>query len=193
MARPAQKIDGRHARKARTREAIVEGLLSLLDEGVPEPTAAQIALRAGVAVRSIAQHFRTREQLMLALATRHIARQPSPPKDALEGPLEPRLAAFVAARARELETSRAMRRAAMRAADSSEAIAQALADVARRRRAALLTTLGPELKQSPPWVRHAVEALTSGPTWDSLRSDQHLSATAAETLVAQSVRQLLRP
>ena len=105
MPRPAIREDGRHARKARTRQAIVSALLELLDEGVPEPTAAQIAERAGVAVRSIAQHFRTREQLMLAIASQHVVRLPDVPKKAPEGPLAPRLEVFVNGRVHELESS----------------------------------------------------------------------------------------
>jgi AcrR family transcriptional regulator len=191
MPRPAIREDGRHARKARTREAIVRALLELLDEGVPEPTAAQIAERAGVAVRSIAQHFRTREQLMLAIAHLHVTRQPEPAKKPLNGPLEPRLEQFVHSRAQELESSRAMRRAAARAADSSEAVATALADVSRRRRAALSSALSKELGKKPGWVRQAAEVLTSGPTWDVLRGDQKLSVGAAEAMLVQTLKQLL--
>jgi TetR/AcrR family transcriptional regulator, regulator of autoinduction and epiphytic fitness len=191
MPRPATREDGRHARKARTREAILKALLELLDEGAPEPTAAQIAERAQVAVRSIAQHFRTREQLMLAVAQLHVARQPEPAKKTLNGPLAPRLEQFIHTRALELESSRAMRRAATRAADSSEAISTALADVSRRRRAALGTALGKELARRPPWVRQAAETLTSGPAWDVLRGDQKLSVTAAEATLVQTLKQLL--
>lgn len=191
MSRPAIREDGRHARKARTRQAIVSALLELLDEGVPEPTAAQIAARADVAVRSIAQHFRTREQLMLAIASQHVARQPDVAKKVHDGPLAPRLEEFVHERAQELEQSRAIRRAAARAADSSEAVASALADVSRRRRAALAQVLGKELGRRPPWVRHAVEALTSGPAWDVLRGDQRLSVSAAEASLVQSLKHLL--
>jgi AcrR family transcriptional regulator len=191
MPRPATREDGRHARKARTREAILKALLELLDEGVPEPTAAQIAERAQVAVRSIAQHFRTREQLMLAVAQLHVARQPEPARKTLNGPLAPRLEQFIHTRAQELESSRAMRRAATRAADSSEAISTALADVSRRRRAALGTALGKELARRPPWVRQAAETLTSGPAWDVLRGDQKLSVSAAEATLVQTLKQLL--
>ena len=75
---PLKKEDGRHARKARTAEAIISALHALLEEGLSEPTASQIAERADVAVRSIGQHFRSREQLLLALAAYHAARLPKP-------------------------------------------------------------------------------------------------------------------
>src|SRR3954465_7340684 len=69
--------DGRRLRAVRTRARILEALLELLDEGRPEPTASEIAERAGVALRSIAQHFKTREQLLAALAEKHLARLPT--------------------------------------------------------------------------------------------------------------------
>ena len=40
--------DGRTVRAERTRQALVDALLSLLDEGQLQPTAERIAVRAGV-------------------------------------------------------------------------------------------------------------------------------------------------
>ena len=50
-ATPDQR-DGRTVRAERTRQALVDSLLSLLDEGRLTPTAAAIAARAGVSERS---------------------------------------------------------------------------------------------------------------------------------------------
>src|SRR5215208_6794482 len=62
--------DGRTARAERTREAVVEALLELLDGGDVRPTAA----RAGVSERSVFQHFRDREALFEAAARRQYER-----------------------------------------------------------------------------------------------------------------------
>ena len=43
-------LDGRLARSARTRHAVVDALLDLLGEGDLRPTAARIAERAGVSL-----------------------------------------------------------------------------------------------------------------------------------------------
>ena len=51
------QVDGRVARSERTREAIAEALLELLEEGVLRPRAQEIAKRADVAVRTVFQHF----------------------------------------------------------------------------------------------------------------------------------------
>ena len=53
----------------RTREAVVEALLSLLDEGELSPTAERVAERAAVSERSVFQHFSDREALFGAAAT----------------------------------------------------------------------------------------------------------------------------
>ena len=55
-ATPDQR-DGRTVRAERTRQALVDSLLNLLDEGQLTPTAAEIAARAGVSERSVFQHF----------------------------------------------------------------------------------------------------------------------------------------
>ena len=51
------RIDGRLARSARTRHAVVDALLDLLGEGDLRPTAARIAERAGVSLRIVFHHF----------------------------------------------------------------------------------------------------------------------------------------
>ncbi|NCV76101.1 TetR family transcriptional regulator, partial [bacterium] len=57
------QVDGRVARSERTREAIAEALLELLEEGVLRPRAQEIAKRADVAVRTVFQHFDDMEGL----------------------------------------------------------------------------------------------------------------------------------
>ena len=66
--------DGRHLRSERTRASIVSALLSLADQGELAPTAQQVADTAGVALRSIRQHFATREELFVAAAKEHARR-----------------------------------------------------------------------------------------------------------------------
>src|SRR4051812_9962331 len=68
MEAPSEPRDGRTVRAERTRQALVEALLGLLDEGQPRPTAAEIAGRAGVSERSVFQHFPDREALLEAVA-----------------------------------------------------------------------------------------------------------------------------
>ena len=44
--------DGRLQRSERSREAIVQALLSLVREGAPRPTAERVAEKAGVGIRT---------------------------------------------------------------------------------------------------------------------------------------------
>jgi len=188
---PVTKEDGRHARKARTREAIVSALLELLDEGVSEPTAAQMAARAKVAVRSIGQHFKSREELLLAVAGRHSARLPTPTPPSPTRSFDARLAHFVSTRVRVLEASAAVRRAAQRGAGASKAITKALAETARKRRDELRASLGAELKKAPSWAASAAETMASGAAWDALRQEQRLSPAAAEQVIVQALKKLI--
>ena len=108
------EMDGRIARGARARSAIVDALLELIEAGELRPSAARIAERAGVSLRSVFQHFRDVESLFAAMADRQRERL-APLMDSVPGagPLEKRLAAFVAARTRLLESIAPVRRAAL--------------------------------------------------------------------------------
>lgn len=50
-------VDGRHRRAQANREAIVEALVSFYADGYVDPSAAEIAERAGVSERSLFRHF----------------------------------------------------------------------------------------------------------------------------------------
>ena len=89
-------MDGRTARGVRTRAAIVDACIGLVEEGEIRPTAPRIAEVAGVSVRSVFQHFDDLDTLFVAVGQRMVARlaeliQPIAP--ALR--FEDRLEAFV--------------------------------------------------------------------------------------------------
>ncbi len=188
----APKVDGRRERTKRTRAAIVGALTALLDEGRIEPTAAEIAERAGVAVRSIAQHFASREELLLAVAEHHAARMSHEPLE-VQGDFEQRLAALVAARARALEASAAMRRAAAVVLGRSPAVARALERVARERREETARVFAREIAASADAaaVERAVALVTSGRAWDALRGEMGMGTKAAREQMSYVLRRLL--
>jgi len=187
------KVDGRRERTKRTRAAIVGALTDLLDEGRIEPTAAQIAARAGVAVRSIAQHFASREELLLAVAQHHTERLAHTPVDR-RGSLEERIEAFVAARARSLEASAAMRRAAAVVLGRSPAVAHALEEAARERRKETSKLFAAEIAatEDAPAVERAVALVSSGRAWDVLRGEMALGTKGAREQLAFMLRAALR-
>jgi AcrR family transcriptional regulator len=67
------KVDGRRLRSERTKQAIIEAYLELLRESPLIPTAAQIAQRAGISVRSVFERFNDLNALSLATADFAIA------------------------------------------------------------------------------------------------------------------------
>jgi AcrR family transcriptional regulator len=184
-------LDGRRLRAVRTRAKILEALLELLDEGRPEPTASEIAERAGVALRSIAQHFKTREQLLAALAEKHLQRLPSAEPAAAVGTLDERLNIFVNARTRALEASVAIRQIGRSAEGRWEAIASAFKEVGKSRRKELQRFFGGELATLDSWVLEAADATSGGAFWDALRQQQGLSVKKASGVVLETLRKLL--
>ena len=172
-------LDGRHARAVRTRDSIVAAVLDLVNETSSAPTGPQIAERAGVALRSIGQHFRSREDLLLAAAEVHMAGVAAarPPVDP-SLPLPERMRAFCSARAKELEATAAVRRASVRFEASSPAVAAAFTAAARARRAATARVFA-DVARGPEAV-DLLDAATSARTWDIFRRDHAHSITLAE-------------
>lgn len=68
MDRAVKAVDGRTARADNTRRRIVSSMIALIEEGHLRPTAAAIADRAQVSVRSVFQHFNDLGALFQAAA-----------------------------------------------------------------------------------------------------------------------------
>ena len=103
----------------------MEALLALLDEGDLKPTSERIAARAGVSERTLFQHFPDREALFQGAALAQADRI-APMIEPLPGPsapVEERVGAFAAQRARLLERVSPVRRAALQLEPSSETVA----------------------------------------------------------------------
>src|SRR4029077_12531484 len=66
----AMSDDGRVRRAERSGRAIVEALMGLVGEGVLEPTAQQVASRAGVGIRTVFRRFSDMESLFAEISAR---------------------------------------------------------------------------------------------------------------------------
>ena len=121
---PVQEpMDGRTARGVRTRAAIVDACIGLVEEGEIRPTAPRIAEVAGVSVRSVFQHFDDLDTLFVAVGQRMVERlaeliQPIDPALSFEDRLE----AFVEQRCAINEVMSPIRGAAIVHAPTSKAI-----------------------------------------------------------------------
>ncbi len=189
--------DGRSARAVRTRDAVVEALLSLLDDGNFRPTARQVAERAGVSLRSVYVHFDDLEDLFTAAAHRHFERV----RDLVEripdhGPLETRLDLFTRQRARIHEASAQVRRAAVLQEPFSPALAEVLGLARERSRAEIELVFGPELSRRESVERERLvielDLLASSAVWETLRTHYDQCADGARDIVADTLRSCLR-
>jgi TetR/AcrR family transcriptional regulator of autoinduction and epiphytic fitness len=188
--------DGRTVRAERTRQALVDALFALLDEGELRPTAERIAKRAGVSERSVFQHFPDREALFEAVARQQYERVFSglEPVDSSR-PLPERLDAFLAQRARLLEESSALRQAAILLEHDSEVVAGWLDSWRRAAATEVERVFHRELEGLERGERAvllgALVSAASGPVWEGYRLHQRMSAERARAAMRLTLAALL--
>jgi AcrR family transcriptional regulator len=190
--------DGRVRRGARNRSALVEALVSLYEEGELTPTAAQIADRAGVAVRSVYGHFGDVETLAAEVSHRQwqVHGRLMDPEPA-SGALAERIEELVARRAELFEAIAPVRRAGMLHAHQSKTIAANLRVLARRLRSQIAQTFAPELdnvgRARAAEVLETVDLLLAWESWERLRTQQGCSPTRARRVLSSALIRLLDP
>ena len=64
---PPEELDGRRLRSERSKQAIIDASLALMEEGNLIPTAQQISDQAGVGIRSFFRHFEDMETLFATI------------------------------------------------------------------------------------------------------------------------------
>jgi TetR/AcrR family transcriptional regulator of autoinduction and epiphytic fitness len=191
---PTPAVDGRRARRYRSRDLAVDALLDLLGEGVLRPTAQQVADRSGVSLRSIFRIFDDVESLNAAAAARQLSRIRHLFIDVMPtGTLAERVAQVVAINGRLYESIAPIRRAALRAAPESPALQEQLSRARGWVRAEVERVFAPELGPAPRDTAAAVELALSYEAWDQLRTAQGASATRAAAAVTRIVTALLSP
>ena len=189
-------VDGRTRRSLRTREAIVDATISLLERGDLRPTAPRVAEAASVSVRSVFQHFDDLETLHAAVAERLVERVslllvPIPS----DLPLPERLARFVHQRALLLEAVSPIRRAADVHGPFSAEITARLRDGQAFLRAEVERTFAPELDATGDDRREVLDALDGAltwRTWEGLRAGLERDLEAAEAVLCRMALAILR-
>ncbi len=175
---------------------MVEALIGLLEEGDVQPTTAVIAARAGVAERTIFQHFPDRDALFLAVDARQTERLTAMWEPvARTGRFEDRLDAFVEQRARILEVVTPVRRGALLMEPFSEAVSEGLAGFRKLKRREADRVFELELDALPVRERQttvaALGAAVSWSSWEELRRHQGLSVERARAAMRRAVAALL--
>lgn len=192
--RPAMpSVDGRVRRSERSREAIVGALFDLIGEGSLQPTARQVADRAGVGIRSVFRHFSEMESLYRAMDARlegeAVRLLTGPPAT---GTLPERVRALVRQRVALFERIAPYKRSANLLRWRSPFLQQRHQRMRRVLRDDLRTRL-PELRRAPAEQLEAVDLLTSFETWDDLRADRRLGVPRAAAVVERTVLALVAP
>ncbi|HUW02962.1 MAG TPA: TetR/AcrR family transcriptional regulator [Acidimicrobiales bacterium] len=190
------RIDGRIARSQRTRDAIVDACIALVEAGDYRPTAPRIAEAAGVSERSVFQHFDDLESLFTAVAERAVERVSMllvPVDPDLE--LNERIGLFVRQRSQLFEAVWPIRRAAAAQEPFADTIGRWLDLAATFLRAEVVHTFGVEVSVDE-FADVRLEALDSAlgwSTWDGLRRRSKLDVDRAVATVCFSVVQILAP
>jgi AcrR family transcriptional regulator len=195
-AASAPRLDGRLARSVRARAAIVQALLDLITGGDLQPSAARIAERAGVSLRSVFQHFRDMESVFAAAADLQTERLlPLFQPIARDAPLARRLDAFVAQRTRVLEIISPTRRAGLLHEPFSREIHTRLTRFRAQKAAIVRGVFAPEIAAKPSSERRrfaaALIATSSWSYWQALREHQGLSPQQAALVVRDTLAALL--
>jgi AcrR family transcriptional regulator len=187
----APSADGRVRRSEKSRRAIVDALFELVGEGVLQPTAQQVAERAGVGIRSVFRHFDDMEGLYAEMDAPLRAEALALLRGGeAEGTRRERALALVERRARLFERIAPWKRSANLVSWRSEFLRGRHAHLVRELRADLLRSL-PEVAGAPGALADALDVVTCFEAWDRLRTDQRLSRDRAQAAVEHAVLALL--
>lgn len=191
------ETDGRRLRREQNREAVVQALLELYREGIHEPSADEIAARAGISARSLFRYFDDIDALVrtaIGRQAQHLA-----PLFGLDtsndAPFDDRLDRFVAARIRLLEEMGEVGRHARAVSTRHARIATELGRIRAELRSQIADLFAPELRALPAGERSAAlaaaDVLASWEGYDLLRHDQALGRAAATRAMARGLRLVL--
>ena len=192
-------VDGRTARRVRNRDAVLDAVLDLLDDGYAEPGAAEVAERSGVSLRSVYRYFEDTDQLVREAIIRGIERiQPMIVLDRLgEGPLTERIERTVANSIAAYNATGSTARAAFQRSDTSPQIREQLARKIAARLAQVNAMFRPEIDLLPPERRVEMAAMLSTmlsfQSFERLRRDYSLSTESTHRTVAAALEAILTP
>jgi AcrR family transcriptional regulator len=187
----AKVPDGRRLRSERSRQAIIDAAISLMDEGMLVATAQQVADRADVGIRSLFRHFSDMESLYQAV------------DDQIRGDYE----ALFLGGDRDGTVDERIQRMAERRAAAYEAVKTVVLatkaqlwryDVLRKNYARNQRGLRkdlenwlPELLTDEPETRAAADAVASFEMWHRLRENQGLSRKRSIAVIVHMLTALI--
>ena len=195
-----EAADGRQSRTARSRLAICEACLDLVQEGVLQPSADQVAERAGLSRRSIFNHFADLAELYDAVAAVGMERcAPLLEEISAEEPVRRRVERLVEVRSRFLEATAPFTRALTAQALVGPASDQALRvsrEAVRLQVRELEQLFHREISSLPGRERgevvEALSAATSPLQWEVLRRSREHSISRSRGIMKRTLTGILR-
>lgn len=189
--------DGRSARAVRTRHAVIDALLVLIEEGDLRPTSRCIAERAGVSERTIFQHFEDLETLFSAAADRMgegIVRNLGTISS--EGPLEVRLSSYLDELTFLHESMTPIRRASRLHEPFSPVVRQALGTLRTNLRRGIERVFAIELARwkddaSRHDIVEALALIVTWSSWENMRANSGFTVDQARHVLELGIRTLL--
>tara|TARA_R110002072_G_scaffold2011_17_gene17090 strand:+ start:4947 stop:5594 length:648 start_codon:yes stop_codon:yes gene_type:complete len=183
--------DGRRLRSERSRQAIIDAMLKLVEEGILVPTAQQVSERAGVGIRSVFRHFSDMESLF-ATADMVIREQyqglfgggdrEGSLEERVQHAVEQHALAYEAIGSHFLTTKAQLWRYPI--------LREQYARAQRELRKDLDDWL-PELENLPADEREMIDAVASFEYWHRLRENQNLSKQTSIRLTATLLNKII--
>ena len=194
MSAVAQLSDGRRLRSERSRQAMINAALILIEEGNFAPTAKQISARAGVGIRSFFRQFEDMDQFFAAVDEHTVGSfwESFLHEGDREGTLTERLDSIVATYAKAFEEHRSLLLATKSLRWSSRVLKENYERYQQISRANKERWL-PEISQLPSDERELADAYLSFEMWHRLRDIQGLSCSAAQAVILKALTRLLNP
>jgi AcrR family transcriptional regulator len=189
--------DGRHARRSRNREAVVDAYLDLIRGGNPHPSIADVAERSGVSHRSVFRYFADRDELTRTAIERQQAflRPLLSLTAAPDLPFDDRLAGFLERRLDLFEAMAPVARLSRSLVLTQPLIAEQLTSSRAFLRSQVEHLFEAELSQLDADARRAalgaIDVLTSFESVELLREDRGWSRDDVRDLLDRSIRTLL--
>ena len=188
MTSVTQFNDGRRLRSERSRKAMIDAALELIEEGNFAPTAKQISECAGVGIRSFFRQFEDMDQFFAAVDEHTVGSfwESFLHEGDREGALTERLDSIVATYAKAFEEHRSLLLATKSLRWSSRVLKanyERYQQISRANKERWL----PEISQLPSDERELADAYLSFEMWHRLRDIQGLSCSAAQAVILKAV------
>jgi AcrR family transcriptional regulator len=184
-------LDGRRLRSQQTRQRIVEAMIELVRAGDPSPTADEVAVRAGLAMRTVFRHFDDMESLYREIAQRIQGEAQAMLDARIEGDTwRIRVDNMIDKRIALYRTLEPMKRAADALRHRSAFLQADHEEFVRWGRKRLLELLPERLRRDAGCVE-ALDGLTSFEFFARLMHDQKLSPRRATGVIKSTVAAVL--